>query len=149
MRAVLQRVRHASVTVDGEQVGRIGPGLLVFLGVGRDDTDEDLSWIVGRIAHLRIFEDDEGRMNRSVIEAAGAVLLVSQFTLYGDCRRGRRPGFTQAMAPEQARVVIDQAVERLRDLGLPVETGVFGADMQVELGNDGPVTMLLDSTRQF
>ncbi|TVQ96059.1 MAG: D-tyrosyl-tRNA(Tyr) deacylase [Deltaproteobacteria bacterium] len=145
MRALLQRVRHARVEVDGDITGAIDSGLLVFLGVGRDDTEDDLHWLVRRILGLRIFEDDTGRMQHDVRDVGGALLVVSQFTLYGDCRRGRRPSFTEAMAPESAARMVDRFVDALRDGGVPVETGRFGAMMDVHLLNDGPVTLMLES----
>ena len=149
MRAVLQRVRRASVTVDGRVVGVVGHGLLVLLGVGRDDTDRDVDYVAGKIRDLRLFADADGRMNRSVAEVGGAVLVVSQFTLFGDCRRGRRPSYSGAAAPERARELYEALLERLRLHGLPVQTGEFQAMMDVELVNDGPVTVLLDSGRDF
>ena len=149
MRAVVQRVRRASVTVDGRVVGAIGPGLLVLLGIGRGDTDGDVAYVAGKIHGLRLFPDAEGRMNRSVAEAGGAVLVVSQFTLFGDCRRGRRPSYGAAAPPDRARALYEALVARLRSAGLPVRTGEFQALMDVELVNDGPVTVLLDSGRAF
>ena len=149
MRAVVQRVRRASVTVDGDTVGSIGPGLLVLLGVGRDDVDADVSYITDKIRHLRVFADEGGTMNRSVAEAGGSVLLVSQFTLLGDCRRGRRPSYAEAAPPEEARERYAAVVDRLRHDGLDVETGEFQAMMDVDSVNDGPVTVLLDSRRDF
>ena len=149
MRAVLQRVRRASVTVDGRVVGVVGHGLLVLLGVGRDDTDRDVDYVAGKIRDLRLFADADGRMNRSVAEVGGAVLVVSQFTLFGDCRRGRRPSYSGAAAPERARELYEALLERLRLHGLPVQAGEFQAMMDVELVNDGPVTVLLDSGRDF
>ncbi len=145
MKAVLQRVTHASVEVDGQVVGRIGAGLLVLLGVAKGDGEADLRYIVEKIRALRIFGDEQGKMNRAVGEAGGAVLLVSQFTLLGDTRQGRRPGFDQAAPPDQARALYEEAAVRLRGQGLTVETGQFGAHMKVELLNDGPVTFMLDS----
>lgn len=149
MRAVLQRAQSASVTVDGAVVGAIGVGLLVLLGVAVDDTDADLTYIVDKTVSLRVFPDAERRMNLDVREAGGALLVVSQFTLAGDCRKGRRPSWDGAARPEQARAWYDRAVAAWRAQGLRVETGVFQADMQVALVNDGPVTLLLDSRRQF
>ncbi|MCC6156566.1 MAG: D-tyrosyl-tRNA(Tyr) deacylase [Deltaproteobacteria bacterium] len=149
MRAVLQRVKSARVSVDGEVTGEIGAGLLVFLGVAQTDTDADLDYLQKKIPELRIFEDDEGKMNRSVVEAGGALLVVSQFTLYGDARKGRRPGFTDAARPDLAIPMYERFVEGCRALGLRVETGRFGAMMDVELVNGGPVTLLLDSTKLF
>ncbi len=149
MRAVVQRVTRAGVEIGGEEVSRIGPGLLVLLGVGEGDGETDADYMARKIADLRIFEDDEGRMNRSVAEAGGAVLLVSQFTLYGDCRKGRRPSFSHAAAPDEAVRLYELVAARLRDAGLQVGTGRFQETMQVELVNDGPVTILLDSERAF
>jgi D-tyrosyl-tRNA(Tyr) deacylase len=149
MRAVVQRVRSASVTTDGAIVGRIGPGLLVFVGVGQDDGPEDVQYISSKIRELRIFPDDHGRMNRSIVEIAGSVLLVSQFTLQADCRKGRRPSLDRAAPPALAKVLYSDVVRSLADAGLDVATGIFQADMDVELINDGPVTMLLDSRRAF
>jgi len=149
MRAVVQRVRRAAVTVDGQVVGAIGPGLLVLLGVGRDDAEGDAAYVAGKIHDLRLFADAEGRMNRSVAEVGGAVLVVSQFTLLGDCRRGRRPSYGAAAPPDRARALYEALVARLRSAGLPVRTGEFQALMDVELVNDGPVTVLLDSGRAF
>ncbi|PNU21761.1 D-tyrosyl-tRNA(Tyr) deacylase [Geothermobacter hydrogeniphilus] len=149
MRAVLQRVSEARVRVDNEIVGEIGPGLLVLLGVGRGDDERDVVYLAEKTAGLRIFEDDGGKMNLSVSDIGGAVLAVSQFTLFGDCRKGRRPGFAAAAPPDEAKRLYQLFVDRLRQRGLPVATGVFQADMKVELANDGPVTMLLDSNREF
>jgi D-aminoacyl-tRNA deacylase len=149
MRAVLQRVSEARVRVDGEVVGEIGAGLMILLGVGREDAETDLRYLVEKVAGLRIFEDDEGKMNRSVAEIGGEVLVVSQFTLYGDCRKGRRPGFSAAAQPERANQLYLEFASQLQIRGLTVATGVFQADMQVELINDGPVTMLLDSRKEF
>jgi len=137
------------VTVDGRVVGAIGHGLLVLLGVGRDDTDRDADYVAAKIRDLRLFADAEGRMNRSVAEVGGAVLVVSQFTLFGDCRRGRRPSYSGAAAPDRARELYEAVLERLRLRGLPVQAGEFQAMMDVELVNDGPVTVLLDSGRAF
>jgi septum formation protein len=148
MRAVLQRVRHASVTVDQEEVGAIGAGLLVLAGVKTGDADSDVQWIAQKIAGMRIFPDDQGRMNRSVAEAGAAVLLVSQFTLYGDVRKGRRPSFEAAARPEEAVPRLDELKAALEAAGLRVPTGRFGAHMVVDLINDGPVTILLDSAER-
>lgn len=148
MKAVLQRVTRASVEVDGRIVGRIGAGLLVLLGVAKGDEERDLLYLVEKLHTLRIFADDQGKMNRSLVEVGGEVLLVSQFTLLGDTTKGRRPGFDRAAAPDEARTWYEQAVTRLRAVAVKVETGVFGAHMQVELLNDGPVTFLLDSRRE-
>jgi len=149
MRAVLQRVTSARVTVDGRTVGEIGAGLLVFAAVERGDGPDDIKYTAGKIKDLRIFEDEVGKMNRSVAEAGGAVLVVSQFTLCGDCRKGRRPSFDDAEAPAVARPLFDSLVAGLRALELKVETGEFQAHMDVELVNDGPVTVLVDSAKQF
>lgn len=136
--------------VAGEIVGAIGSGLCVLLGAGRGDGPSDLEYVIDKIVNLRIFSDDAGKMNRSVLDIQGGVLLVSQFTLYGDTRKGRRPAFVDALAPDEARALYESAVPRLRAAGVSlVETGVFGADMQLELVNDGPVTLLIDSARQF
>jgi D-aminoacyl-tRNA deacylase len=145
MRAVLQRVERASVEVDGETVGSIGAGLLVLLGVAKGDTSAHADYLADKILNLRIFSDDAGKMNRSVIESGGGILAVSQFTLYGDCRKGRRPSFDDAAPPELARPLYEYFVERLRTANLLVETGVFQASMKLSLLNDGPVTFVLDS----
>jgi D-aminoacyl-tRNA deacylase len=150
MRAVIQRVTRAQVTVGDRVTGAIGPGLLVLLGAGQGDTPADLAYTVDKIAHLRIFADDAGKMNRSVLDIAGGVLVVSQFTLYGDARTGRRPAFTAALAPDAARALYDQALIALRQAGVAdVQAGEFAADMAVELVNDGPVTILIDSRKAF
>jgi D-tyrosyl-tRNA(Tyr) deacylase len=149
MRAVVQRVREASVTVDGRRVGGIGPGLLVLLGVGRGDEERDAADLADKVANLRIFPDAEGKMNRSLLDTAGAALVVSQFTLYGDCRRGRRPGYSDAAPPEEANRLYEHFCARLRATGTAVATGVFRADMDVQLVNQGPVTLLLDSRKAF
>lgn len=149
MRAVIQRVSRAKVTVDSEITGEIGRGLLVLLGVSTSDTDSDADYLADKTVGLRIFEDLEGKMNLSVIDIGGAILAVSQFTLYGDARKGRRPSFDSAARPEQAKRLYDYFVERIRAAGLKCATGRFQAEMQVELVNDGPVTILLDSTKTF
>jgi D-aminoacyl-tRNA deacylase len=149
MRVVVQRVSRAQVTVGEEIAGQIGLGLLVLLGVGRDDTESDAAYLAGKICELRIFEDDQGKMNRNVQEAGGSVLAVSQFTLYGDVRRGRRPSFDAAAAPESARRLYEFFVEQIRAAGLRCETGHFQEMMKVELVNEGPVTILLDSSKAF
>ena len=149
MRAVVQRVTGASVQVAGRAVGEIGRGLLVLLGVESGDTAQDAAYLAEKTAGLRIFEDAAGKMNLAVAEVGGAVLIVSQFTLLGDCRKGRRPGFSRAAPPEQANALYEEYAAELRRLGLPVATGVFQASMQVHLVNDGPVTLLLDSRKVF
>ena len=149
MRAVVQRVSRAKVTVNEWIAGEIGMGLLVLLGVGQADTEADVSYLAEKIAGLRIFEDDDGKMNRSVREVGGSVLAVSQFTLYGDVRRGKRPSFDDAAPPDHARRLYELFVERIRAAGLRCETGRFQEMMQVELVNDGPVTILLDSGKAF
>jgi D-tyrosyl-tRNA(Tyr) deacylase len=149
MRAVLQRVTRASVTVDEQIVGRIGVGWLVLLGVAKGDLDDDADRLADKVAGLRAFEDDAGKMNRSVVDVGGSVLVVSQFTLLGDCRTGRRPSFIDAAEPSQAERLYLRFVDKVRALGLPVETGTFRADMKVDLLNDGPVTLLLDSRKAF
>ncbi len=149
MRAVVQRVIRGAVRVGGETVGEIDQGLVVLLGVGRDDTPEDAAYLAEKIVHLRVFADDEGKLNRSVLEVGGKVLLVSQFTLYGDCRRGRRPGFSAAAAPERAQFLYGEVARRLAALGVEVAEGQFREHMQVEIVNDGPVTLLLDSHKTF
>jgi D-tyrosyl-tRNA(Tyr) deacylase len=149
MRAVVQRVSRAQVTVNGEIAGQIGLGLLVLLGVGRDDTEADAIYLLGKIAGLRVFEDALGKMNRSLQEVNGSMLAVSQFTLYGDVRRGKRPSFDAAARPERARQLYEFFVEQIRAAGLLCETGRFQEMMQVELVNDGPVTILLDSAKAF
>jgi len=149
MRAVVQRVSRAQVAVKGEITGQIGLGLLVLLGVGRDDAEADASYLAEKIAGLRVFEDDHGKMNRSVQDIGGSVLAVSQFTLYGDGRRGKRPSFDAAAPPEKASQLYEFFVEQIRSAGLRCETGRFQEMMQVELVNEGPVTILLDSGKAF
>ena len=149
MRAVVQRVRRARVTVAGRVTGEIGTGLLCLVGVGAGDTAADADYLRGKLLGLRVFEDGEGKMNRDVREAGGALLLVSQFTLYGDVRKGRRPGFSGAMPPEAAEPFFAAFVAGFADCGVPVATGEFRATMDVELINDGPVTILIDSPRGF
>jgi D-tyrosyl-tRNA(Tyr) deacylase len=149
MRAVVQRVSRAQVAVNGEITGQIGLGLLVLLGVGRDDTEADATYLVEKTAGLRVFEDDQGKMNRCVKDVGGAVLAVSQFTLYGDVRRGKRPSFDAAASPEIARQLYEFFVEQIRAAGLRCETGRFQEMMTVELVNEGPVTILLDSGKAF
>jgi D-tyrosyl-tRNA(Tyr) deacylase len=146
---VVQRVSRAKVTVNGEVTGEIGRGLVVLLGVGQADEKADAAYLSEKIAGLRIFEDADGKMNRAVAEIGGAILAVSQFTLYGDVRRGKRPSFDAAAPPQKARELYDYFVERIRATGLTCQTGQFQAMMQVELVNDGPVTILLDSSKMF
>lgn len=148
MRAVVQRVLNASVAIGGTVKGEIGKGYLVLLGIEENDTEKDLDYIAEKLLGLRVFEDEAGKMNRSALDAGGSILLVSQFTLYGDARKGRRPSFIRAARPEKAIPLYEAMIARLR-AALPVETGEFGADMQVSLVNDGPVTILLDSERTF
>jgi D-tyrosyl-tRNA(Tyr) deacylase len=147
VRAVIQRVTRASVTVEGRVAGEIGAGLLVLLGVSRTDNPESAAYLAEKIANLRIFSDEAGKMNLSLLDVGGSALLVSQFTLYGDTRGGRRPSYVQAAPPEQASRLYEEFVRTIRALGVPVQTGVFQAHMQVELVNDGPVTILLDSEK--
>lgn len=149
MRAVIQRVSSASVAVEGKTVGAIDEGLMVLLGVEDGDAEKDVRYLAEKTAQLRIFEDEEGKMNRSVEDIPGQVLVVSQFTLLGDCRKGRRPGFSCAANPEKAKALYEQYVEVLQKRGLVVATGIFQAMMKVKLVNDGPVTLLLDSRKVF
>ena len=149
MRIVAQRVKEARVEVDGEITGRIGAGLLILLGVSKTDTADDAEYLVEKMVGLRVFPDEEGKMNRSVVDAGGALLVVSQFTLYGDIRRGRRPSFDTAAPPEKARALYEYFVEAARRRGVRVETGIFQAMMSVHLINDGPVTIFCDSAEKF
>jgi D-tyrosyl-tRNA(Tyr) deacylase len=149
MRAVLQRVSRARVLVDGSVIGEIGPGLVVLVAVGREDVSATAAAMAEKIVNLRIFADDQGKMNRSVLDTGGAILAISQFTLYGDARGQRRPSFIQAAPPELGKALYDEFVVALRALGVRVETGVFQAHMSLELTNDGPVTILLDSDKAF
>ena len=146
MKLVVQRVKQASVSVDGTNVSKIKSGLFVLVGVSHSDTLFDAQYLAGKTAKLRIFEDEGGKMNRSVLDVGGEILSVSQFTLYGDCTKGNRPSFIAAARPEQGKMLFDEYVQTLEQLGFPACTGVFGADMQVELLNDGPVTLILEST---
>jgi D-tyrosyl-tRNA(Tyr) deacylase len=145
MRAVVQRVKSSEVKVDGALIGRIGAGLMVLLGVARDDTPQDADYLAAKITHLRIFGDEAGKMNRSLIDTGGAMLVVSQFTLQGDCRKGRRPSFVNAAAPDKGEALYAHFIDHVRRSGVPVQTGRFGAMMDVALVNDGPVTLVIDS----
>jgi D-tyrosyl-tRNA(Tyr) deacylase len=145
MRALIQRVSHASVKVEGERVGQCGRGLLVLLGVGPEDTEKEATWMAKKISGLRIFPDGSGRMNLSLTDIQGQALVISQFTLYGDCRKGRRPSFVGSAAPGLAEPLYERFSELLHAEGIPVETGIFGADMKVELLNDGPVTLWIET----
>lgn len=147
MRAVIQRVNNASVSVDGEMVGSIQKGLLIFLGIGSGDTQKDLEYIADKTVGLRIFSDADDKMNLSVTDIDGEILIVSQFTLYGDCRKGRRPNFTASMPPKEAERMYEAFIDNIKNRGINVASGVFGADMQVTISNDGPVTILLDSSK--
>lgn len=147
MRVVIQRVRSASVSSEGKEAGAIGVGLLLYIGVAADDTEKDLNYIAGKIPELRIFPDEDDKMNRSLLDVNGEILAVSQFTLMGDCRHGRRPGFSDAMAPEPAKKIYDDLVSLWREKGIPVETGVFQTDMLVSSVNWGPVTFILESKK--
>jgi len=149
MRAVIQRVREARVEVDGQVVGQIQQGLLVYLGVGKEDSESDAEFMADKLVNLRIFADEAGKMNRSVMDIGGGVLVISNFTLYGDCRKGRRPGFDAAGLPEPAEALYEKVAELIARSDVPVAKGAFGAYMQVSSINDGPVTFLLDSTRLF
>jgi len=149
MRCVIQRVSQASVRVEGNVIGEIGSGLLALVGIGQDDGLSDIAWLATKIIGLRIFEDQEGKMNESLSDIYGELLLVSQFTLFGDCRKGKRPSFSDAAPPEIAKALFDQLVDHIRLQGITVETGQFQADMEVSLVNSGPVTILLDSKRKF
>lgn len=149
MRAVVQRVAKAAVSIDGDVVGEIDKGLVVFLGITHDDCADDIGYLVDKIINLRIFEDDGGKMNLSLNDVGGALLVVSQFTLYGDCRKGRRPGFDQAARPDAAENMYNKFIDECVRRGIQVETGKFQANMRVEVDNDGPVTILLDSRKGF
>jgi D-tyrosyl-tRNA(Tyr) deacylase len=145
MRAVLQRVSEARVTADDRECARMGPGLLVLLAAGQGDTEKEVGWMVEKTLGLRIFPDAQGRMNRSLLDSGGEMIVVSQFTLYGDCRKGRRPSFVHALEPQEAERLCDQFVQAVRSRGVSCGSGVFGAHMRVSLVNDGPVTLLVDS----
>lgn len=149
MRTVVQRVTEASVSVDGNVVGSIGPGMVVLVGVGKDDSEKDIAYVAEKIAGLRIFEDSSGRMNLSIRDTGGEILAVSQFTLYGDCRKGRRPSYARAGGGDFARRCYELFITEVTERGIPVRTGVFGATMDVHIVNSGPVTLLIDSSRDF
>lgn len=149
MRCVVQRVTEASVTVNGETVGAVGPGLMVLIGVSAEDTDADLKYMAEKVPNLRIFDDENGVMNRSVLDVGGSILAVSQFTLYGDARGGRRPSYIRAAKPDEANALYERLVAAWRAKGIHVETGRFRTDMKVSLVNDGPVTILIDSEKAF
>lgn len=144
MRLIIQRVAHASVEVSGKVVGKTGPGVLVFVGITHSDTKKEAEWLANKLVHLRIFEDAEGKINQSLIDRKGSALIISQFTLYADCKEGRRPSFTEAAPPDVANPLYEQFVKEVRKLGVPAETGIFGAEMKVSLVNDGPITILLE-----
>ena len=149
MRAVVQRVTYSSVEVDGVIVGEINKGFNVLLGISKEDTEEDMKYIKDKIINLRIFSDENDKMNLSLLDIKGELLLISQFTLYGDARKGRRPNFMNALGGEEAKKFYDKFIEMMKETGLKVETGIFGADMKVDIKNDGPVTILLDSSKNF
>ena len=149
MRAVVQRVTYSSVEVDGEIVGEINKGFNVLLGISKEDTEEDMKYIKDKIINLRVFSDENDKMNLSLLDIKGELLLISQFTLYGDARKGRRPNFMNALGGEEAKIFYDKFIEMMKETGLKVQTGIFGADMKVDIKNDGPVTILLDSSRNF
>lgn len=148
MRAVIQRAARAEVAVDGRVIGRIGPGLVILLGVGQHDTEADAEFLASKIVGLRIFSDDEGKMNRSLLETGGGALIISQFTLWGDCRKGRRPSFVQAAPPEMAERLYEYFIKLVSDQGVETATGKFGAMMAAELVNDGPVTLIVESKNE-
>ncbi len=148
MRAVIQRVAEAGIKVSGKQIAKIGRGVVVLVGIGRDDNDDDILWVANKIINLRIFEDEAGKFNYSLLDIKGEILLVSQFTLYGDCRKGRRPSFDYAMPPDKAREMFDKLFNYLQTQNLRVQKGIFGAKMDVELVNSGPVTIILDSKQK-
>ena len=149
MRAVVQRVTYSSVEVEGVIVGKINKGFNVLLGISKDDTEEDMKYIKDKIINLRVFSDENDKMNLSLLDIKGELLLISQFTLYGDARKGRRPNFMNALGGEEAKKFYDKFIEMMKETGLKVETGIFGADMKVDIKNDGPVTILLDSSKNF
>ena len=147
MKAVIQRVTQSRVTVDGQETGAIGEGLMVLLGVSQDDAESDADWMADKISGLRIFEDGHGKMNRSLVDVNGRMLVVSQFTLVGDCRKGRRPSFIRAAPPDKAEALFNRFVQNVRQMGIIAETGQFGAAMEVSLVNDGPVTLIVSSPK--
>lgn len=149
MRAVIQRVLQGSVTVDGTVVGEIKEGLVVLLGIGKEDDEKDLEYMIDKIIGLRIFQDENDKMNLSLLDVKGELLIISQFTLYGDARKGRRPNFMNALGGDDAKIFYDKFIEMMKETGLKIETGIFGAHMQVDIKNDGPVTILLDSSKAF
>ncbi len=149
MRAVVQRVNYADVEVEGNIVSKINDGLLVFLGIGNEDNEADLNYLVEKIMGLRIFEDDQNKMNLSLLDIKGELLVVSQFTLYGDVRKGRRPNFTQSAQPKEAEIMYMDFINKCKDYDIKIEEGIFGAHMKVNIQNDGPVTILLDSKKTF
>ena len=149
MRAVVQRVTSSKVVVDGKIVGSINKGINVLIGISCDDNEEDLKYIRDKIINLRIFEDENFKMNKSLMDIGGEILVISQFTLYGDCRKGRRPNFMAALGGEESKKLYDKFILMLKEYGIKVETGIFGADMKVDIQNDGPVTILLDSKKNF
>lgn len=149
MRAVVQRVTYSSVEVNGEIVGKINKGFNVLLGISKEDTEEDMKYIKDKIINLRVFSDENDKMNLSLLDVKGELLLISQFTLYGDARKGRRPNFMNALGGDEARVFYEKFIDMMKETGLKVETGIFGADMKVDIKNDGPVTILLDSSKAF
>lgn len=149
MRAVVQRVTYSNVKVDGIVVGEINKGFNVLIGISKEDTEEDMKYIKDKIVNLRVFEDENDKMNLSLLDVKGELLIISQFTLYGDARKGRRPNFMNALGGDEAKVFYDKFVEMMKETGLKIETGIFGANMQVDIQNDGPVTILLDSSKTF
>lgn len=149
MRGIIQRVKSSSVKVDGKITGEINKGIMILFGVGKEDSDKDLDYLVDKTVNLRIFNDDDGKMNLSVKDIKGEILIIPQFTLYGDVRKGRRPSFTDSASPEIGKEYFEKFIDRLKNEGLKVESGIFGADMDVELINNGPVTIILDSRREF
>ncbi|WP_294185041.1 D-aminoacyl-tRNA deacylase [uncultured Clostridium sp.] len=149
MRAVVQRVKSSKVEVDGQIIGEIGGGLNVFLGISVKDADEDVTYMKNKILNLRIFEDENGKLNRSLLDVQGELLVISQFTLYGDCRRGRRPSFVNALSGDKARIIYEKFIDECKNSVCKVETGKFGADMLVTIENDGPVTLMIDSEKNF